>query len=214
MTTGILGRKIGMTRIYDDAGVVTAVTVIEAKPNVISQLKTKEKDGYQAVQVAFEDVREKRLSKAVVGHYKKNGLTPKRESREFPQTSDEAKVGDTLTVSRFQVGQLVDVIGVSKGKGFQGVIRRHGFHGQPETHGSMMHRRPGAIGNRSQPGRVFKNKPMPGHMGDTRITVQNLQVIQVREDDNLILIKGAVPGSNGSLVVVRDAIKGQKKKEA
>ncbi|GAB4245212.1 MAG: 50S ribosomal protein L3 [Candidatus Methylacidiphilales bacterium] len=211
MTTGILGRKLGMTRVYDEAGVVTAVTVIEAQPNVVAQIKTVEKDGYKAVQLAAGDVREKRLSKAVAGHYKKNGLTPKRVAKEFPLTSDEAKLGDTVTVGRFQVGQLVDVIGVSKGRGFQGVIRRHGFHSQPETHGSMMHRRPGSIGCRSTPGRVFKNKPMPGHMGDTRITVQNLQVIQVREDDNLLLIKGAIPGSKGSLVVVRDAIKGQKK---
>lgn len=211
MTTGILGKKIGMTRVYDEAGVVTAVTVIEAQPNVISQIKTAEKDGYRALQLAAGDVREKRLSKAVAGHYKKNGLAPKRVAKEFPQTSDEAKVGDTVTVARFQVGQLVDVIGVSKGRGFQGVIRRHGYSSQPETHGSMMHRRPGSIGCRSIPGRVFKNKPMPGHMGDTQITVQNLQVIQVREDDNLLLIKGAIPGSKGSWVVVRDAIKGQKK---
>lgn len=210
MTTGILGRKIGMTRVYDQAGVVTAVTVIEAKPNVVSQVKTVEKDGYRAAQLSFEDAREKRLSKPVAGHYKKNGLAPKRVAREFPLTG-EAQVGDTVTVARFQVGQLVDVIGVSKGRGFQGVIRRHGFSSQPETHGSMMHRRPGSIGCRSIPGRVFKNKPMPGHMGDVRITVQNLQVIQVREDDNLLLIKGAIPGAKGSLVVVRDAIKGQKK---
>lgn len=214
MSVGILGRKIGMTRVYDETGVATAVTVIEAKPNVISQIKTQEKDGYSAAQLAFEDTTEKRVAKAQVGHYKKNGLTPKKLAHEFEVESPEAKVGDLVGVTRFEVGQMVDVIGVSKGKGFQGVVKRFGFHGQPETHGSMMHRRPGSIGCRGIPGRIFKNKKMPGHMGVEQITVQNLRVVQVRENDHLILIKGAVPGANGSVVVVRDAIKGAGKKVA
>ena len=214
MSLGILGRKIGMTRVYDETGVATAVTVIEAKPNVISQIKTKEKDGYSAAQLSFEDTTEKRVAKAQAGHFKKNGLTPKRKSREFELESAEAKVGDLIGVTRFEVGQMVDVIGISKGKGFQGVVKRFGFHGQPETHGSMMHRRPGSIGCRGIPGRIFKNKKMPGHMGVDQITVQNLRVVQVRETDNLILIKGAVPGPNGSYVEVRDAVKGTQKKVA
>lgn len=214
MSLGILGRKIGMTRVYDETGVATAVTVIEAKPNVISQIKTKEKDGYSAAQLSFDDTIEKRIAKAQAGHFKKNGLTPKRVAREFDLESPEAKVGDLVGVTRFEVGQLVDIIGVSKGKGFQGVVKRFGFGGQPETHGSMMHRRPGSIGCRGIPGRIFKNKKMPGHMGVEQITVQNLRVVQVRETDNLILIKGAVPGPNGSYVEVRDAIKGAGKKVA
>jgi len=214
MSAGILGKKIGMTRVYDATGVATAVTVIEASPNVISQIKTQDKDGYNAVQLAFEDSTEKRLGKARAGHFKKNGLTPKRLTREFTADSAEAKVGDLIGVTRFEVGQLVDIIGVSKGKGFQGVVKRFGFGGQPETHGSMMHRRPGSIGCRGTPGRIFKNKKMPGHMGVEQITVQNLRVVQVRENDNLILIKGAVPGSNGSYVVVRDAVKGAERKAA
>lgn len=214
MSLGILGRKIGMTRVYDETGVATAVTVIEAKPNVISQIKTKEKDGYSAAQLSFDDTIEKRIAKAQAGHFKKNGLTPKRVAREFELESPEAKVGDLVGVTRFEVGQMVDVIGVSKGKGFQGVVKRFGFHGQPETHGSMMHRRPGSIGCRGIPGRIFKNKKMPGHMGVDQITVQNLRVVQVRETDNLILIKGAVPGPNGSYVEVRDAVKGAGKKVA
>jgi len=214
MSLGILGRKIGMTRVYDETGVATAVTVIEAKPGVISQIKTKEKDGYSAAQLSFEDIKENRVAKAQAGHLKKNGISPKRLAREFELETAEAKIGDLVGVTRFEVGQMVDVIGISKGKGFQGVVKRFGFHGQPETHGSMMHRRPGSIGCRGIPGRIFKNKKMPGHMGVDQITVQNLRVVQVRESDNLILIKGAVPGPNGSVVEVRDAVKGTQKKVA
>jgi len=213
MSIGILGHKLGMTRVYDDAGVVTAVTVIAAEPNTVVQIKGSEKDGYEAVQVGFGDQKESRLSKPLQGHYKKAGVSPKHTLREFrlngEETDKDLKVGDDITVNRFAVGQVVDVIGVSKGKGFQGVMKRHGFHGQPASHGSKMHRRPGGIGMGSTPGRIPKNTKMPGHMGSKRITVQNLRVVQVREDDNVLLVKGAIPGAKGSLVVVRTAIKGQ-----
>jgi large subunit ribosomal protein L3 len=211
MSSGILGKKIGMTRVYDQNGIVTAVTIIEAQPNVVTQVKTQEKDGYSAVQIGTVDTKESRLAKPQAGHFKKAGVAPKAVLKEFSANGGDYKVGDAITVEKFEAGQIVDVIGVSKGRGFQGVVRRYGFAGQPETHGSMMHRRPGSIGCRSTPGRVFKNKKMPGHMGDEQITVQNLRVVQVRTDDNLLLIKGAIPGSNGSYVVVRQAIKAKKK---
>lgn len=213
MSIGILGHKLGMTRVYDDAGVVTAVTVIAADPNTVVQIKGTEKEGYEAVQVGVKDQKESRVSKPLQGHFKKAGVSPKHTLREFRLNGDDAdkdvKVGDQITVNRFSVGQIVDVIGLSKGRGFQGVMKRHGFHGQPASHGSKMHRRPGGIGMGSTPGRIPKGKAMPGHMGDKRVTVQNLRVVQIREDDNVLLVKGAVPGAKGSLVVVRTAIKGQ-----
>lgn len=214
MSIGILGHKLGMTRVYDDSGAVTPVTVIVAEPNTVVQVKTVEKDGYNAIQVGLGAAKESRLSKPLIGHFKKAGVPAAEELREFRLNGgdDEAlKPGDSITVTRFQPGQYVDVIGISKGKGFQGVVRRHGFAGQPAAHGSKMHRRPGAIGCRSTPGLTFPNHRMPGHMGDEKITVQNLRVVQVREADNVLLVRGAVPGAKGSLVVVRTAIKGQPK---
>jgi large subunit ribosomal protein L3 len=212
MSLGILGKKVGMTRVYDADGVSTPVTVIEATPNVVSQVRPTAKNGVSSVQLGFEDVSDKRASKPLVGHYKKAGTPAKRFAREF-KVEGESKVGDTVTVSIFEAGQFIDVIGVSKGKGFQGVVRRWGFGGQPASHGSMMHRRTGAIGCRSTPGRVYKNQKMPGHMGDRQITTQNLKVVQVRNEENLLLIKGAIPGSKGSLVVVRPALKKPAKKK-
>ncbi|MDR0533521.1 MAG: 50S ribosomal protein L3 [Verrucomicrobiales bacterium] len=209
MSIGIIGKKVGMTRVYDESGAATAVTVIEASPNVISQLKTVEKDGYKAAQIAFDDVKESRSTKQLVGHYKKANSAPKRIAREFSDI--EGELGAKITVSAFQVGQLVDVIGISKGRGFQGVVKRWGFAGQPETHGSMMHRRPGAIGCRNKPGRVFALQKLPGHMGTTKTTVQNLKVLQISENDNLLVIKGAIPGARGSFVIVRNAVKDVKK---
>jgi large subunit ribosomal protein L3 len=215
MSIGILGKKVGMTRVYDKSGTVVPVTVIEAGQNVVTQIRTKEKDGYTAVQVGYGDTTEKRTSKPLLGHFKKAGVTPKKFLREFALSAEpEVKVGEALSVSRFQAGQLVDVIGISKGKGFQGVVKRYRFGGQPETHGSMMHRRTGSIGCRSTPGRIFKNKRMPGHMGSVKITVQNLEIVSVREEDQVLLVKGAVPGANGSYVIIRSAIKGQKKSAA
>ena len=208
MRIGLLGKKIGMTRVYDDKGRATAVTVIEAGGNTRLAVKTQETDGYNAIQVGFDTQKESRVSKAELGHFKKNGSEPKKLVREF-RLENGATVADdvNLNVNLFKPGQLVDVIGQSKGKGFQGVMKKHNMDGQPASHGSMMHRRNGAIGNRSTPGRVWKNMGMPGHMGDDRVTVQNLRILQVREGDNVILVAGAVPGANGSYVVVRPAIK-------
>jgi len=208
MRIGLLGKKIGMTRVYDDKGRATAVTVIEAGGNARLALKTVENDGYSAIQVGYDTQKESRVSKAELGHFKKNGSEPKKLIREF-RLEDGATVAEdvTLGITLFKPGQLVDVTGQSKGKGFQGVMKKHNMDGQPASHGSMMHRRNGAIGNRSTPGRVWKNMGMPGHMGDERITVQNLRVVQVREGDNVILISGAIPGPNGSYVEVRPAIK-------
>jgi len=173
-------------------------------------VKNPERDGYTAVQVGFDLQKESRVSKPLLGHFKKANAEPKRFVREFRLPDGTVLDGDLdLSVSQFEPGQFVDVIGRSKGKGFQGVVKKHGFSGQPAAHGSKMHRRNGAIGNRSTPGRIWKNMGMPGHMGDERVTVQNLRIVQVRPDDNVILVCGAVPGSKGSFVVVRPAKKKQ-----
>jgi large subunit ribosomal protein L3 len=208
MSIGVLGKKIGMTRVYDAKGRIWPVTVIEAGGNRVLQVKTKEKDGYASVQLGFGDQKEHRVTKGQIGHFAKSSSTPKRFLREFRLSEGETvpETGDWV-LSNFQDGQFVDVISTSKGKGFQGVVRRHGFAGQPETHGSMMHRRNGAIGNRLTPGRVWKNMGMPGHMGAERITVQNLRIIQVREADGVILVSGAIPGAKGTFVMVRPSIK-------
>jgi 50S ribosomal protein L3, bacterial len=212
MSIGLLGKKIGMTRVYDDKGVATPVTVIAAGGNRVLQVKTADgKDGYAAVQVGFDDQKPQRVTKAQLGHFKKTDSAPKKFVREFRLEEGETVPENAeLPVTIFEVGQFVDVIGQSKGKGFQGVVKRHGFAGQPASHGSMMHRRNGAIGNRSTPGRVWKNMGMPGHMGDERITVQNLKVVQVREAENVILVSGAIPGANGSYVTIRPAKKKKK----
>jgi large subunit ribosomal protein L3 len=214
MSIGLLGKKIGMTRVYDDKGVAQTVTVIEAGGNRILQVKDKEKDGYTAVQIGFDDQKEQRVSKAQLGHFKKSESGAKRFVREFRlKDGESAPESVDVALSIFEVGQFVDVIGTSKGKGFQGVVKRFKFAGQPQTHGSMMHRRNGAIGNRSTPGRVWKNMGMPGHMGDERKTVQNLRIVQVRESDNIILVSGAIPGANNSYVIVRPSKKKVAKKK-
>ena len=211
MSLGLLGKKLGMTRVYDDKGVSTPVTVIAASGNKVLQVKTADTDGYVAVQVGFDDQKPSRVSKAQTGHFAKTSATPKRFIREFRNGAAEA--GADLSVTTFEVGQFVDVIGQSKGKGFQGAMKKHNYQGQPASHGSMMHRRTGAIGNRSTPGRVWKNMGMPGHMGDERVTVQNLQVVQVREEDGVILVSGAIPGAKGTYVVVRPSKKKSAKKK-
>ena len=208
MKIGLLGKKVGMTRVYDAAGKATPVTVIEAGGNTALQVKNEASDGYSAVQVGFDTQKEQRVTKPLLGHFKKADSEPKKFIREFrlpDGTTFEGAIN--LNVSQFAPGDTVDVIGRSKGKGFQGVIKKHGMHGQPMSHGSMMHRRNGAIGNRSTPGRIWKNMGMPGHMGDERVTVQNLKVVQVRPEEGIILISGAVPGPNGSYIVVRPAKK-------
>jgi large subunit ribosomal protein L3 len=212
MSIGILGQKVGMTRVYDEAGTITPVTVILAEPNAVLQVKTLDNDGYAAVQLGVFDQKEHRVTKPQLGHFKAAGATPKRFIREFTtEPGSETKQGDSITVTGFKAGQLVDVIGVCKGKGFQGPMKKHNFDGQGAAHGSKTHRRNGSIGCRSTPGRIYKNHGMAGHMGDERVTVQNLRVVQVREADHVLLVSGAVPGATGSYVVVRTAIKGQPK---
>ncbi len=208
MSIGLLGRKIGMTRIYDEQGKAVPVTVIEADGNTLLQVKKSETDGYSAIQVGFDEQKESRVNGPQTGHFQKAGAKPQKFIKEFRCDSDEEVSGDiSLALSRFQQGQFVDVIGKSKGKGFQGVMRRHNFHGQEQEHGSMTHRRPGAVGQGATPARIWKNQKMPGHQGDERITVQNLKIVQVREEDGVLLISGAIPGAKGSYVVVRPAKK-------
>lgn len=208
MSLGLLGKKIGMTRLFDQqAGIMIPVTVIDVSGNTVLQVKTPETDGYTAVQVGYGDQKEQRVTKPALGIFKKAGSTPKRFIQEF-RLENGAEVPTVHPgLETFTEGQWVDVIGESKGRGFQGAVKRHGFGGLKMTHGSMMHRRTGAIGCRSTPGRVWKNQKMPGHMGTTRSTVQNLKIVAVRPEDGVILVSGAVPGSNGHYVTVRPAKK-------
>lgn len=210
MSIGLIGRKLGMTQVYNDKGDAVAVTVVDVGGNKIVQVKTKAgKDGYSAVQVGYNDQKEKRMTKPALGHFKKHGCTPKTIVREFRVTSDDQlPAADTaLGADLFQAGQWVDVIGTTKGKGFQGVVKRHNFAGQPATHGHMMHRRSGSIGCRLTPGLVWKNQKMPGHDGVDRRTTQNLKVVQSRPEDGVLLISGTVPGNKGSIVIVRPSKK-------
>jgi large subunit ribosomal protein L3 len=208
MSLGLLGRKLGMTHVYDAAtGKATAVTVVDVSDNQIIQVKTSDKDGYSAVQVGLGAKKAARVNKAQTGHFAKNNATPKYEIREFRVEGDDLTAGTQLTAEQFAQGQWVDVIGVTKGRGFAGVVKRYNFSGQRQTHGSMMHRRTGAIGCRLTPGRVWKNQRMPGHMGVDRRTVQNLQVVAARPEDQVLLISGSIPGPKGGLVIVRPAKK-------
>ena len=201
---GLLGKKIGMTSVFSADGKNIPCTVIEVGPCVVTQIKTLEKDGYEAVQVGFEDKKEKHTSAPMAGHFKKAGVTPKRHLAEFKDFEKELALGDTITVDLFPEGSFVDVVGVSKGKGFQGVVKRHGFGGVGQkTHGQHNRlRAPGAIGACSYPAKVFKGLRMAGHMGNERVTIQNLQVIKVLPEHNLLVIKGSVPGHKGSIVLV------------
>jgi large subunit ribosomal protein L3 len=207
MSIGLLGQKIGMTSVYDANGRLHPVTVIAAGDNVLLTRLTNENNGYSAIQIGFDVQKESRVSKAELGNFKKANVEPKRFVREFRLKADLPEGEVNLSVTQFQPGDFVDVIGRSKGKGFQGVMKKHNFDGQGAAHGSKTHRRNGAVGNRSTPGRIWKNMGMPGHLGDERVTVQNLRVMQVREAEKIILVSGAVPGCNGSYVVVRPAIK-------
>jgi large subunit ribosomal protein L3 len=209
MPLGILGKKLGQTRVYNAKGVALSVTVVLAGPNRVLQVKTQtSKDGYNAVQLGFDDQKEQRLTKAVLGHVKKfNGIAVKR-IKEFRNFSKEVKPGDTVGATLFAPGDFVDAIGVTKGRGFEGVVKRHHFRGGDSTHGAKgFHRRNGAIGQRLFPGTVMRGMKMPGHMGQVRRTAQNLLVVQVREADNLLLIRGAIPGANGDYVVIRESKK-------
>jgi len=196
-----------MTSVYDANGRLCPVTVIAAGDNVLLRRVTAENDGYSAIKVGFDSQKESRVTKQLLGEFKKASAEPKKFVREFRLHADAPEGEINLNVTQFQAGDYVDVIGRSKGKGFQGVMKKHNFHGQGAAHGSKTHRRNGAVGYRSTPGRIWKNMGMPGHLGHERVTVQNLQVMQVREADKIILVSGAVPGSNGSYVVVRPAIK-------
>jgi large subunit ribosomal protein L3 len=207
MSIGLLGQKIGMTSVYDAKGRLCPVTVIAAGDNVLLRRLTEENEGYSAVQIGFSAQKESRVNKSLLGEFKKAGVEPQKFVREFRLATDLPEGEINLSVTQFQAGDYVDVIGRSKGKGFQGVMKKHNFHGQGAAHGSKTHRRIGAVGNRSTPGRIWKNQGMPGHLGHERVTVQNLQVMQVRENENIILVSGAVPGANGGYVIVRPAIK-------
>jgi len=216
MIKGILGRKIGMTQIFEPNGTATGVTVLQAGPCTVTQVKTPDTDGYSAVQIGFEELtgrQERKITEPQKGHLRKNKLPLLRHLREMEVGGDDAAshaVGDTIDVTMFAVGEIVDVIGTSKGKGFAGVVKRYHFAGGPKTHGqSDRHRRPGSIGAGTTPGRVYKGMRMAGRMGNDRVTVQNLRIVQIDTERNLIVVRGAVPGAAKSLIIVRKAIKGK-----
>ena len=208
MNKGLIGKKLGMTQIFDEQGKVIPVTVIEAGPCVVTQVKTVESDGYNAIQLGFEDVKESKVNKPEKGHFTKSKLPLKKHLREFRLDSIEnINVGDELKADTFSAGDQLDIQGTSKGKGFQGVIKRHGQSRGPMGHGSMYHIRPGSMGPTSTPGRVFKGKKLPGHMGSQTITIQNLEVVRVDLDKNVILVKGSVPGAKGAILKLKTSVK-------
>ena len=199
-----------MTQVYDGENTLVPVTVIEAGPCPVTQIKTAQSDGYEAVQIGFGAQKEQRMTKPALGHFKKAGTENLRKLAEFRvENASEFKLGDVITVAKFSEGQMVDVIG-TKGRGFQGVMKRYNFDGQPQTHGHMMHRRPGSVGCRQTPGHVYKGRKMPGHMGQVRCTTQNHPIVKVLEDKNILLIKGSIPGAKGDIVIVRPAKKAKK----
>ena len=208
MKKAILTTKVGMTQIFNEDGVLTPVTVLQAGPCVVTQVKTEENDGYSAVQVGFVDKKEKGINKPQKGHFDKAGVAPKRFVREFRfENAEEYSVKDEIKAEIFAAGDKIDATAISKGKGFQGAIKRHGQHRGPMAHGSKFHRHQGSNGSATTPGRVFKGKGMPGQMGHKQITVQNLEVVRVDAENNLILVKGAVPGPKKCLVTVRETVK-------
>jgi large subunit ribosomal protein L3 len=209
MSNTILGKKLGMTQIFDHLGNAVPVTLIQAGPCIVTQIKTDEKEGYSAIQLGFEDKKEKRTTKPALGHLAKSGTSPKRYLREAPVSEPgNYELGQVITAGIFQVGDTVDISGTSKGKGFAGVMKRHGFKGFKATHGTHESKRgPGSIGASADPAKVFKGKKMPGQMGNRKVTVQNLKVVDVREGQNLIAIKGPVPGGKNGFLIIRHAIK-------
>ena len=208
MKKGIIGRKVGMTQIFDEKGNVIPVTVIEAGPCVVAQVKTTQTDGYNAIQLGFGEIKDKHINKPEAGHFAKAKLANKKHLREFRlEDISSYKVGDEVKADVFVAGEKIDVQGISKGKGFQGVIKRHGQHRGPMGHGSMYHRRPGSMGPTSTPGRVFKGKKLPGHMGRVTVTIQNLDVVKVDLDKNAILVKGSVPGAKGAILKLKTSVK-------
>ena len=211
MSKTLIGKKVGMTQIFDEKGAVIPVTVIEAGPCTVVQVKNTDTDGYNAIQLGFGSVKEKKLNKPLKGSFKKANIEPKKHLREFRLDSVEnITVGSELKADVFEAGEKVDIQGTTKGKGFQGVIKRHGQHRGPMGHGSMYHRRPGSMGPTSTPGRVFKGKKLPGHMGVDTVTIQNLQVVAVDLDKNALLVKGSVPGNKGSILKIKTSVKASK----
>jgi large subunit ribosomal protein L3 len=204
---GLIGKKVGMTQLFDDAGRAIPVTVIKAGPCYVTQVRTVDQDGYSAVQLGFEETKTQRLSGGELGHLKKNELPPLRILREF-RTNEKLEEGQTLTVDVFEEGERVDIVGKSKGRGFAGVVKRWGFSGGPKTHGqSDRHRAPGSIGAGSTPGRVFKGKKMPGRMGNDTVTSQNLLISRIDPENNIIAVRGSVPGPKNGLVIIKEARK-------
>ena len=209
MINGLMGRKLGMTQLFNEKGELVPVTVVEAGPCKVVQTKTPEKEGYAAAQLSFEEVRPKALNKPRLGHFKKGKASPARFLRELRGDLGDVSLGQVITVEIFKKGEEVDVTGTSKGKGFQGVMKRHHYAGGPATHGSMFHRHPGSIGASSYPSRVWKGTRLPGQMGNKRVTVQSLEVIEVRPEENLIFIRGAVPGPKKGFVLIQRSKKGR-----
>lgn len=208
MATGILGKKLGMTRIFTQDGQWIDVTLVHAGPCVVIQRKTEKKDGYEAVQIGFEDIKPKRCTKPLKGHFEKAGVPPKRFLKEFRvEVDNPLKPGDEIKLDIFKVGDRVDISGKSKGRGFAGVVKRHGYSGGPGTHGSNFHRRPGSIGQSAYPAEVYKGKGLPGHMGNVRVTVQNLEIVDVVPEKNLLVVRGSIPGSKGGLVEIKHTVK-------
>ncbi len=206
MSTGILGKKIGMTSVFESDGRLVPVTVVKAGPCVITQIKNMEKDGYQALQLGFEELKPKKINKPDAGHFAKSGGKGFSALREFKvDNSDDFELGQLVSLDMFSVGDKITISGVSKGRGFQGTIKRHGFSRGPETHGSRNHRKPGSIGQSAWPARVIKGKKMPGQLGNDRVTVKNLQVVDIKPEDNVILIKGAIPGCKTGILELRKA---------
>src|SRR5213082_1814310 len=205
---GLIGKKLGQTRVYDAQGNIVPVTVVLAGPNRVIQCKTVESDGYKAVQLGFEDQKESRMTKPLLGHIKKFSSLPVKRIQEFRNFSKEVKPGEVIGATLFAAGDFIDAIGITKGRGFEGVVKRHRFRGGDMTHGAKgWHRRNGAIGQRLFPGTVMRGMRMPGHMGQVRRTTQNLEVIQVRDAENLLLVKGAVPGAKGDYLIIRESKK-------
>ena len=207
MSKGIIGKKLGMTQVFADDGATVGVTAIEVEPSVIVQVKTKDKDGYDAIQLGYGRIKQKNVTKPLQGHFSKANKGFFRKLKEFQSESEKYESGQEITADIFQVGDFVDVVGTSKGKGFAGVVKRHGFAGGKATHGSMHHRAPGSIGASADPARVFKGTKMGGQMGNVRKTIQNLQVWQVRPEKNLLLLKGSIPGSENGFVLIKKATK-------
>lgn len=214
MVDGLIGYKLGMTQVYSDEGKLVPVTVIEVGPCKVVQMKTVEREGYPAAQLSFDEVKEHRVTRPERGHFKRANVAPARVLREFRGDLSGISVGQVITAEIFQKGEFVTVTGTSKGKGFQGVVKRFHYAGGPATHGSMFHRRPGSIGASSFPSRVWKNKGMPGHMGSEKVTAEGLEVVEVRPEENLVFVKGSVPGSTKGLVLIHKAKRGKVKKQA